>query len=256
MVCKLDPHRKDSMRPAGEGERGYVMLSVVWLLVLTGSIVAFLMLRSLNNSEQAKSAGEVLRARLALDAAFETIVADRIVEGDRSRWSRAPMEGRIDVEGLAIQVRSTDEARRIDLERADPQLIDSILREAGYSAEQRQSVLGQIALRQGGAAPMRSLIDLEAIFAADARSADIPCLVDRFTFVRGGATTANAAAVMSDSQRGSEAQALVGGAAQRIELSTSRGMSRTIIVRVTGQLGDGFSILDRIDRRLCELPSQ
>lgn len=216
-----------------ESERGYVLIAAIWLLVLAGVIVAMLMLSSVRLARETRDNGAILHERLAMDAAVETIVADRIINGDRSIWSRAPTEATLDVEGAAVHVRSTSEADRIDINLADASVIDAVLRQSGFQAVQRQYVLGELALRRGTAGGIASMGELEALFGtAGGHNAS-----DEFTFVLGSVTKPAPAMPVAAS--------LQPGAAQRLTLEATGGGSRAAIVRVVGQRGAAYLRIDQ-----------
>jgi hypothetical protein len=219
--------------PRREGEQGYVLIAAIWLLVLAGAIVAMLMLSSLRLARETRDNGAILHERLAMDAAVETIVADRIINGDRSIWSRAPVDGTLDVEGVAVHVRSTSEADRIDINLSDATVIDAVLRQSGLQAAQREHVLGDLARRRGTAGGIASMVELEALLGAvGGRST-----ADRFTFVPGSVTKPASAIPVAAS--------LQPGAAQRLTLEAAGGGSRTAIVRAVGQRGMAYLRIDQ-----------
>jgi hypothetical protein len=237
------------------GEQGFVLLAAIWLLILAGSIVALLMLDSVNVSRQARDEGDILSSRLALDAAVETIIADRIMNGDRSIWSRSPAQGSIDIEGMAIQVRATSEAERIDINRASPQVIDALLQRAGLAAQKRQLILGRIALGRETEPGLKSPSDVESVFANTSNEAHGSCTADMFTPFTGG--RASDVGVMSISgernDAGTQSTPLRTGAIQRIELRTPSGTRRVGALRIVGRREIAASVVEWIDGSICDL---
>jgi hypothetical protein len=63
-----------------EGEQGYVLLAAIWLLILSGSIVAALTIAGGRASQRLKDEGGALKARLAVQAALQTVIADRLIK--------------------------------------------------------------------------------------------------------------------------------------------------------------------------------
>jgi hypothetical protein len=238
----------------GRGEQGFVLLAAIWLLILAGSIVALLMLDSVNVSRQARDEGDILRSRLALDAAVETIIADRIMNGDRSIWSRAPAQGAIDIEGLAVQVRATSEAERIDINRASPQVIDARLQKAGLAARERQLILGRVALEKGGEQRLRSLSEVQAVFADASRETREPCIAELFTPFAGGRTSDVGIMAISGEQGAAGAQSapVRAGTIQRMEVRAQRGVARMVVLRTIGQQGATASMLEWRDSMMCD----
>lgn len=234
-------------------EQGFVLIAAIWLLVLAGSIASLLMLNSLGRAQQARAEGDILKARLALDAALETIIADRIMNGDRSIWSRAPAQGSIDVDGMTIQVRATSETDRIDIVRADPRVIDAALRGAGLSAQERAQILGRIALWRGSRRAT-SLADIEAVLDGGSTAHDGACGADLFTAAAGGRVSELPSGVPGQITLGSahtQTEPLRAEALQRIELQAPAGQARTTVLRVLGQRNNASSTLDWLGYRLC-----
>jgi hypothetical protein len=235
--------------PEGEDEDGYVLIAAIWLLVLAGSIAALLMLQSLTATRQARAEGDILRARLALDAAVETIIADRIMNGGRSIWSRTAVDGTIQIENMAIRARATSEAQRVDLMRADPRLVDTTLRTAGLGANQRQRVIARIALQAGNAQALSFAMISNVLKAGEPVDVGTgPCLLDLFTPFPSGRTTQGDEA-MADTIALDEP--LRPGLIQRLELQAPSGVSLTVLVRVIGQRGQAVSVLEWLPYRLC-----
>lgn len=232
------------------GEQGYVLISAIWMLALAGSIVAYLMLGSVEASLETRSAGELLKARLALDAALETIVADRIINGDRSNWSRAPMAGTIMIDDVAVQIRSTDESLRIDINRADMQVLDLVLRQAGLREREKQAALGRIALARGQEQPVRSLVEMGAILAHYNRIEGERCLLDIFTATAGTQNTSPTSEHLSSAHALPET--LRPGTIQRLELKVPQGMARTVLMRIIGQQRDAMAVVDWSEGQMCE----
>src|SRR5688572_4437400 len=98
------------------------------MLVLAGAITAVLMLRSLAGATAAVEHEEGIERKLALESAIETMLADRLFNGPRSGWWMTPVQGRIAMDGGDVAIRITSESGRLDVNVADPALIDSALR--------------------------------------------------------------------------------------------------------------------------------
>lgn len=232
------------------GEQGYVLISAIWMLALAGSIVAYLMLGSVEASRQTRSAGELLKARLAFDAVLETIVADRIINGDRSKWSRAPMTGTIMIDGMAVRVRSTDESARVDINRADMQTLDLVLGQAGLREREKQVVLARIALARGQKRPVRAMAEMAAILGVADGAVVGRCLLDIFTATAGGQSISPSLEHLSNAN--ALLATLRAGTIQRLELRSPKGMARTILIRVIGQQAEAMTVMDWSEGQMCE----
>ena len=229
----------EGSRPA-VGERGFVLIAAIWLLILAGSIAAILMLRSLAGATAAADHDEAIERRLALESAIETMLADRLFGGPRSAWRLAPAQGRIAIGGHDVIVRMTSESGRLDVNMANPALIDTALRGFGVGAGERERILARLLSLRAMKKNIDSLAELESLLATAGGTA---CLADHLTWVSG--LVEPSAAHMSPQL----ARALGGrggangdggpnemesGAAMRIEAAEAGGRPIVAIVRLTG----------------------
>lgn len=231
-------------------EEGYVLIAAIWLLVLAGAIAALLMLDGVTATRQARAEADILKQRLALEAAVETIIADRIMNGGRSIWSQSPASGSINIDGISISVRSTSEAGRVDLFRADARLLDATLRSAGVSAEQRQIIIGRVSM-ETVAKRHPSLALVETIVASSTAPSGSTCLADLFTPFHGGRMTQTVGTTTAAPGAAAAAEPLHAGAIQRLELRTQQGAALTVLLRVTAQRGKAAQILDWRNASVC-----
>ncbi len=242
--------RQRRRRPSAElgqgfprpGERGFVLIAAIWLLILAGSIVAILMLRSLAASTAAADRSEEVERRLAIESATETLLADRLFKSQGSRWWQAPSEGAIMIGEREIRLRMTSESGRLDVNNADTALIDTALRGFGVGKGDRDRILERLTALRTLKKGIRSAGELEALVAGVRTPPEI-CLVDELTWVSGLAepnpghmSPALARALGGrGGARGDGASAPVeGGAALRIEAAEAGGRPLVSIVRLVG----------------------
>jgi len=171
--------RRRSAEPA-RGERGFVLIAAIWLLILAGSITAILMLRSLSLAAGAAADGDALARRLALAGAIETALADRIFNGERSPWWLTPSESTVAIGGRRVTVRLSSESGRLDVNEADPALIDAALRGAAVAPSERARIVTRL---QAFRAANRRLLSPAALdmLLAEAGAAAGSCLPDQLT---------------------------------------------------------------------------
>jgi general secretion pathway protein K len=152
-------------RPANRsrGERGFILIAAVWLLVLAGAITAVLMLRSLSLATSVAGQGEAYQRRLALEGAMETVLADRIFNGVRSRWWLTPSEGLVAVAGKQIRVRLSSESGRLDVNEADPAALDAVLRSFGIAPTPRVAIAARLQALRAKSRRVASFAALDAI---------------------------------------------------------------------------------------------
>jgi hypothetical protein len=241
---RLHPRRRRSprRRGPGAGERGFVLIAAIWLLILAGSIAAVLMLRSLAAATAAADRSEAIQRRLALESAVETMVADRLFNDTRSAWWMLPAQGAIAVGGRQVTIRVTSESGRIDVNNTDPTFVDMALRGFGVAAGERGRIVDRLRALRAMKRRIDSSAELENLMAGAGGPAG-PCLAGEFTFVsglaepqpgqmspalaralggRGGATGAAAPAPPE------------AGAALRVEAAESGGAPFVAIVRPAG----------------------
>ena len=105
--------------PLRRGEEGFALITAVWLLVLCGAIGALVMLRSLSAAKTAKEQGDSLQHTILLESAVETVMAERMFGGPKSKWWALPASGSVAIGGHEVRVELTSEAGRANRGRAD-----------------------------------------------------------------------------------------------------------------------------------------
>ncbi|WP_106640288.1 hypothetical protein [Allosphingosinicella vermicomposti] len=170
-------------RPIKTGEQGYILITAIWLLLLAGSIAALLVLRSLTTAADAADRQERVENQLILEAGFETVFADRLVNGISSPWWLLPAEGRVTLDGASAHVRLTSESGRIDINEAEPALIAAALQGLGVSSASRDRFLTRLQSLRAQKQLISSFAHLRQI-EAEAIDQSI-CLEEHFTFTSG-----------------------------------------------------------------------
>lgn len=248
------------MAPGPKNEQGFILIGAIWLLVLCGSIAAILTLRARDDYEAAAEEQRELTEALALDAALETILADILFYGARSRWGMVPAERRISFEGQPIDVRVSSELGRIDLNEADPDLVDRALGGFGVSAGDRNLLLAALAARRAAGTPIVSWDELQAILPSPgARGGEGGCIREHFTIFSAlarpqeAAMTAPLARALGSAHATAEPSqtTVAAGTPLRIELRLPAGAGLTAWVRVTGLLGRPYSTSGFQRRNVC-----
>ena len=212
-------------------ENGYVLITAIWLLALCGAIAAMLMLRSLDSARIAHDQARQLMARIALQSAIETVIADRLFKQNHSRWWVLPAQGSVDVAGQAVQVYISDDAGRIDLNEADSALIDQALRGAGVDGAARARFGARLAYLRASRRRLLTSADMAALCAP------LSCPRGLFTLATGLAQP-RAAQISSALSPINGLPGTSGGPAQpgdsiRYE-ARSGGMTLTVIARESG----------------------
>jgi hypothetical protein len=240
------PRRRRHRGPEA-GERGFVLIAAIWLLILAGTITAVLMLRSLAAATAAAEHQDGAERRLALESAIETMLADRLFNGQRSAWWLTPASGSIDIDGRKVGLRVTSESGRIDVNIADPALIEGALRGLGVSAGDRAPIVSRLQALRARKRTVGSLAELDSLIAGASRAAGT-CLAEHLTYVSGlaeprpdqiSAELSRALSGRGGDDRPGEPE---GGAALRIEASDAEGGAMIAIARMSGVIEQPLQI--------------
>jgi general secretion pathway protein K len=221
------------------GERGFVLIAAIWLLILAGSITAILMLRSVAAATAAADQSDSVAGRLALESAIETVIADRLFNGTRSRWWLAPSEAAVPIGARQVRVRLTSESGRIDVNLADPALIDAALRGLGVRSAERGRIVARLRALRAMKRRIGSLAELGSLVAGAGAAAGT-CLPDHLTYVSGLAEprpdqmSRRLARALGRPGGASMPAGLESGAALRVEAMEAATAPIVAIVRISG----------------------
>lgn len=235
---------------ARNGERGYILITAVWILLLGASIVAVIMIHNISASKEASFERKLTGIRNAQESAIDTVIADILFNGPRSSFAQLPATASYNIGGEDVQVEVSSESGKIDLNQADPNLIERALRGLAIPGVERQTFLRSIARRRGADALFQSLTDVEAemMEAGIAVGSDF-CASRYFTVYSGleqplvsqmDPELAKALGLASVSASSGNAR----GAALRILVETEMATPLTAVVRTSGLIGQSHSVLD------------
>jgi hypothetical protein len=104
-----------------------VLISALWLLLLAGVLTALILAQTRERAEDVRDGGDALRLRHALASAIATVNADRLFAGPASHWWKLPAQGTVEIEGVTVTLALSNEAERIDLNRASREAIVAAL---------------------------------------------------------------------------------------------------------------------------------
>jgi len=223
-------------------EQGFVLIAAIWLLILAGSIAAILMLRSMAGATAAAEHQDSAQRMMARDSAIETMLADRLFNGERSVWWTVPAAGTIAIGDRRVTLSVTSESGRLDVNGADPALIDRALQGFGVGAADRTRIVARLTALRTAKRRIASLPELLALIGG-ARARSGSCIADSLTWISGMAEP-RPDQMPSDLARalggagGAAAQASrlppEGGAALRVEASEAGRPPMIAIVRTSG----------------------
>jgi hypothetical protein len=252
------PKRPESFKPIPDHEQGFALIAAIWLLVLGGAIVAVIMVRTMTASRAAVASGVQLTDKLALDGAIDSVVADILFNGNRSRWAQLPASGSVDVGGRSVTVTISSENGLLDVTEADPKLIDGALRGFGVSARPRAAFIDQLLLRRVTKQPLRSRDELLRVIAVSGvQASGEVCLVDMLTVSSGLATPqvdqmpAKLVRAMGVVGTGARSTQVPVGGAVRILVRSGSGAVLGTIVRPIGLKDEIVQALDLFGNGGC-----
>ena len=140
-----------------------MLISAMWLLLLGAAIAALLMLRAMTASRDLRVESDRFSVEHAEADAIETIAADLVFSGPASHWSQLPASGMLTLDGRGIDATTTNEDSFLDVNKADPKLIDGLLQDRGYDPATRTALLGRIALARASGLGIASYADVASL---------------------------------------------------------------------------------------------
>lgn len=222
----------------------------MWLLLLGGSIVALLILRNLHAAEAYSDDREQLQMRYAQESAVETVVADILFNGPRSEFARLPAQTSYRFGDIALNISVTGEGGKIDVNQADPALIERALRGLGIAALPRQNFVNSVKQRQRSGRLFRSIADVDkAMSQAGFDGTNGFCAEDYFTTYSGLALPqasqlhSRMARALGQASLPADTPTSIGSAMQ-IKVQGEQGAPLVAVVRASGLIGESHKILD------------
>lgn len=216
------------------------------------------MIHNLRVSEQLSFAREQAQIKYAQESAIDTVVADMLFNGPRSAFARLPAETSYTINGVAIQVRVSSESGKIDVNQADPILMERALRGLGISGAQRQAFLTILAGERSASRLLQSPADIaSAMQQAGIAVGDTFCPDSYFTTFSGlgqpvaGQMRPELAKALGQPSLPTETRATP-GTALRVSVRAEGASPLTVVVRTSGLIGRSYSVLDWSDRAECE----
>ena len=115
----------------GDGEAGFALVLVMWVLLLLGLLGAGLLHEARMTRQQAASVSRALQARAAADGAIRRVILGLLNPRDPLRWPLDGTRRSVILFGRPIQVQVASEAGKVDLNAASPDLLAALFRGAG-----------------------------------------------------------------------------------------------------------------------------
>lgn len=129
--------------PTRRGERGIALISVLWVGVVLGALAAAVLALSRSDLDLARSHRLQAEAELAADSAARTAI---YALANRAETAIAP-DGSVAAwraGGAELRVEASSEHGRLDLNRAEPDLIAALLVEAGAESGEAEQLAAAI----------------------------------------------------------------------------------------------------------------
>ncbi|NJS14216.1 MAG: hypothetical protein HC788_05825, partial [Sphingopyxis sp.] len=117
--------------------------------------------------------GDALRLRHALASAIATVNADRLFAGPASRWWKLPAQGTVEIDGVAVTLTLSNEAERIDLNRASRAAMVAALdrlaieQAGGMVGVERDALVLAIEARRASGVPFYSAREVVGLVPGD-----------------------------------------------------------------------------------------
>lgn len=231
-------------------EQGYILITAMWLLLLGGSIVALLMLKNLHAAEAYSDDREQLQMHYAQESAVEMVVADILFNGPRSEFARLPAETTYRFGDSTLKISVTGEGGKIDVNQADPALLEQALRGLGIAALPRQNFVNGVKERQRSGHLFRSIADVEqAMQQVGFDGTSGLCAEDFFTTYSGLALPQASQMAPKLARALGQASLDAGvptsiGSVLRIVVQGEQGLPLVAVVRASGLIGQSHKVLD------------
>lgn len=232
------------------------MISAIWLILLGAAIVSVISLTVLNNAQLYAQERDNVRSRLAIESAYETVVADILFNGPRSNFAALPASTDYNLTGVSMKVEVSSENGKLDVNSADPALIERALMGLGVASANRSQFLNFYRLRREQSKTLLSIADIEAemqsagiISDTGSSGANAICISQFFT-AHSGLAQPESAHSSARLNRALNIANNVGtnrvrlGSPLRIKIKAETGLPLIAVIRISGNLEDPVTILD------------
>ncbi len=155
-----------------------MLISAMWLLLLGAAIAALLMLHAMTASRDLRIEDDRFLADHAQADAIETVAADLVFSGQTSHWSQLPSSGTLTLDARTIDAAAAGEDQYLDINKAEPKLIDGALQDHGYDGATRTALLGRIAIARASGHRIASYAEVAALGTGIVQAGREDCLLN------------------------------------------------------------------------------
>jgi hypothetical protein len=255
---------------SGKADRGFVLLTSIWMLVLTGALASAALIAARTASLAIRQNYDSALATLALAQAQDEVIHDLMTRGRYGRWGKGAVSSQVNVvDNIPVTVRISNEAGQIDLLSADPDLVQQLIKQiaraltdggAPVDAEAATRSLRKLQARNSGEPLQRSLRSLEELASLDGWTPElVACVKSYATLHTGQQRPASAYAlpliqqILGNDKTEAKPNHSIGGERSlagevfRLEMNASASsLSRSsrMIIRLTGSKTEAYWILD------------
>ncbi len=106
-----------------ENERGYILMSAIWLLLIAAAIVALVALKEQQLSKSLRFEQAQAARQMAMESAVDQLVTDLFGAPQESATPLFPFRRQYRIAGYVINVIARDEAGKLNVNTADPDLV-------------------------------------------------------------------------------------------------------------------------------------
>jgi hypothetical protein len=233
-----------------QGEEGFALITVMWLLLLSGSIVALMMLKSHHRAQLVKGNAASVQAEFDADAALETVMTDLLFRGNASTWSRLPSAGAITLDGRSVSINLSAEKSRLDLALSDLNATRLYL-QGRVSPARREAFLAELQRARA----QKDTVDIVRAASLLELLGDEGCPAAWFTIYgdRSAISVSDANLTGGNTLTGSSASSDTTfrmGIVVRINITSKDGYTRAM-VRPVGRIDRAFDLLSSNDHASC-----
>lgn len=248
-------------------EEGYVLISAIWLLLLGASIVAAISLLVLRQSEDFAFERQEIQRKLALESAYQTVIADILFNGPRSSFAILPANDIYNLNGVRMTIKIVSETGKVDINNADSALVERVMRGLQIPSSSRNQYLSLYRKRLNDNITINNIADLEKEMQRSdiklATSSDINSglCVSQFFTAHSGLSQPSSVHSPSELNRALSAPHTGGarlrmGDAIHITITPDKGLALIAIVRITGRLDNPVAILDWRYENDCSISNE
>jgi|GEM_PF-5874360 len=147
------------LEPANRGERGYILASVIGVLLAISLVASALVTVSGEAASRLRRAEDAAKREAVLEAAILVLTAQLAMD-PRRRMLDFEEASTLDVLGQSVRFRIAWETNKLDINRADPEAIARRLEVAGAPAELRTSIRARLTAARSSNTPIGLLAGL------------------------------------------------------------------------------------------------